>query len=168
MIDYLAELKIRKGLLTVLPKLTEAPFVSNGSDPSRGISENHDSIVSNGSALSSPFPENTITDADALSTARAALFVERGLDQGEAEKLAARLEIRDQQRDDRNLCLECVHFYGNTKVSRCRKWREIGLISGAEIPSDTATLLQRCGSFESVLGRIDYTREPSLTERTEK
>jgi hypothetical protein len=41
---------------------------------------------------------------------RMGLFQRRGLAEDEAEVLASRLVLRDQQRDDRRVCLECVHL----------------------------------------------------------
>jgi hypothetical protein len=41
---------------------------------------------------------------------REALFRRRGLTATEAEAWADRLALRDQDRDDRRLCLECQHI----------------------------------------------------------
>ena len=40
-------------------------------------------------------------------TFRVGLFQRRGLDEPDAQALAERLALRDQQRDDRRVCLEC-------------------------------------------------------------
>ena len=42
-------------------------------------------------------------------TFRAGLFQRRGLPKAEAEFLADRLALRDQERDDRRVCRECTH-----------------------------------------------------------
>lgn len=42
-------------------------------------------------------------------TFRTALFKRRGLLESEAELLADRLALRDMERDDRRVCLECKH-----------------------------------------------------------
>lgn len=40
---------------------------------------------------------------------RAALFQRRGMTEAEAQFLADRLALRDQERDDRRVCVECKH-----------------------------------------------------------
>lgn len=40
---------------------------------------------------------------------RVALFTRRGRTESEAEFLADRLALRDQEKDDRRVCLECKH-----------------------------------------------------------
>lgn len=41
---------------------------------------------------------------------RLGLFQRRGVDEQRAESLADRLALRDQERDDRRICLECQHL----------------------------------------------------------
>jgi hypothetical protein len=79
--------------------------------------------------------------------ARLALFTDRGLSMEEAEILADRMVTRDQQADERRLCLECLHLSGGPERRRCSQWREVGLINGAAIPGELVTILQRCPAF---------------------
>lgn len=64
---------------------------------------------------------------------RAGLFQRRGLPASEAECLADRLALRDQERDDRRVCLECKHIRPQL---RC--------IHAHAVLND---VLQRCPSF---------------------
>lgn len=43
-------------------------------------------------------------------TFRQALFQRRGVDLFQAEALADKLAVRDYERDDRRMCLECKHL----------------------------------------------------------
>ena len=43
-------------------------------------------------------------------TFRLGLFTRRGLPESEAERLADRLALRDQAKDDRRVCMECQHI----------------------------------------------------------
>lgn len=67
-------------------------------------------------------------------TFRHALFRQRGLSDHAAEALADRLALRDQDRDDRRVCLECKHIKPQL---RC--------VHNHAVLTD---LLQRCHHFE--------------------
>lgn len=77
-------------------------------------------------------------------TFRVGLFQRRGLPPREAEKLADRLALRDYQRDDRRVCLECESIQRN---GRCFKSSH-GLMPGfSRFFEPLRTTLQRCASF---------------------
>ena len=87
-----------------------------------------------------------------LFNRRAALFVRRGADEAQAEKLADRLVTRDREDDDRRLCLECRHLQGATPW-RCGNWCMAGVAvrSGdAGLARDMVMLLQRCPGAHSI------------------
>ena len=64
---------------------------------------------------------------------RIGLFQRRGLSEAKAESLADRLALRDDQRDDRRLCLECAALLS---AVRCKHGHAVLL-----------EVLQRCPSF---------------------
>ena len=63
---------------------------------------------------------------------RQPLLVRRGLTERQADKAADRLALRDQQDDDRRMCLECAHLLSPT---RCKKGIAV------------VHVLQRCSRF---------------------
>lgn len=63
---------------------------------------------------------------------RIELFQRRGLIEREAEQLADRLADRDEDGDDRRVCLECQHLRGNNCAAGSTPFR---------------STLQRCPSF---------------------
>jgi hypothetical protein len=96
-------------------------------------------------------------DGDELQ-AQADPFIERrdqlgraGLHQDDAALMAWKLERRDREHDERRLCIECQHLFGDADGWRCFRWRQRQVFSPA-IPSDMVTsILHRCGGFEVVL-----------------
>ena len=64
---------------------------------------------------------------------RLGLFKRRGLPESEAERLADRLALRDQEKDDRRVCMECQHI---RPQGRC--------VHRHAVLND---LLQRCNNF---------------------
>jgi hypothetical protein len=85
-------------------------------------------------------------EAVSLRHLRKEFFIMRHVDAGRAVTLAERLELRDHQRDDRRLCLECSHMSGTETARRCAQWPNTGM-PGPRIPADTVDLLQRCSMF---------------------
>ena len=83
-----------------------------------------------------------------LFAARLARFTTKGVIQIDAEKLAAKLAIRDREDDDRRLCLECSHLGGYGRTSwRCRNWQATDIAIKArdsQLPADLVFQLQRC------------------------
>lgn len=76
---------------------------------------------------------------------RAALFRRRGLTEREAEDLAERLTLRDQERDDRRVCLECSHLqHDGGCFAAAQGW----LRNTSRKHQPVLALLQRCESFE--------------------
>lgn len=65
---------------------------------------------------------------------RVALFMRRGLPEDTAERVADRLAFRDQDLDERRLCIECVHI---KPLHRC-------VINNLGIRG----VLHRCPSFQ--------------------
>ena len=94
-----------------------------------------------------PFPKSSENDTFAV---RVALFTGCDLSMDDAETMAYRLECRDREHDDRQLCLECLHLYGSSSARRCGMWQALGIHSPA-IPTELVTLLQRCNGFHKKL-----------------
>jgi hypothetical protein len=83
-------------------------------------------------------------------TARLARFIDKGATQADAESLADRLVIRDREKDDRAMCLECAHLH---VAGRCGNWQRSGVAtraSDAQLPTAFMHLLQRCDGFTGV------------------
>jgi hypothetical protein len=81
-------------------------------------------------------------------TARFARFTDRGLDLPGAELLADRLLIRDRERDDRTVCLECSYMQWG---GRCGNWDKAGVAvrsRDAQLPTEFFHQLQRCDGFK--------------------
>ena len=81
-----------------------------------------------------------------IVTARVALFASRGFAGDSADDLATRLTQRDLEGDDRRVCLECRHMYGDVERSRCRQWRKLW-IGDASMPGELTAILKRCSEF---------------------
>ena len=80
-------------------------------------------------------------------TFRVALFIRRGLSHEAAEQLGEKLVQRDQDRDDRRMCLECAHLQARgTCFAAQRGW--LPATSARHEP--VRDLLQRCERFEFV------------------
>ena len=83
-------------------------------------------------------------------TARLARFTDKGAALDMAESLADKLVIRDRDKDDRRICLECSHLAGYAKSWRCGNWQRAGIAiqsRDAGLPGDLVHLLQRCDGF---------------------
>ena len=84
-------------------------------------------------------------------TMRLSRFTGKGVTADDAERLADKLVIRDREKDDRRLCLECLHLGGYGAGSwRCGAWRGAGVAIRArdnQLPADFVSLLQRCDGF---------------------
>ena len=59
----------------------------------------------------------TAAAVDNVIGIRLALFHDRGLNRAAAIALADRLTVRDQQHDERRVCLECAHMAGTANAS---------------------------------------------------
>ena len=92
--------------------------------------------------------------------ARVALFEIRGFGTDAANDLATQLTRRDLDRDDRRVCLECRHMYGDAHRSRCSQWRKLW-IGDPSMPAELVATLQRCGGF---MHRIDASIRPDVHE----
>lgn len=82
-------------------------------------------------------------------TARLARFTDKGLDLDAGERLADRLVIRDRERDDRRLCMECTHL-SSAGAWRCLNWQRAGVAiraRDAQLPAELVHQLQRCEGF---------------------
>ena len=84
--------------------------------------------------------------------ARLARFTDKGLSLDMAEALADKLVKRDREKDDRRLCLECVHLAGHAAgMWGCRNWRKAGVATNARDAQLSAALVnqpQRCDGFK--------------------
>jgi restriction endonuclease Mrr len=81
-------------------------------------------------------------------TARLVRFTDRGLTMDDAERMADRLVIRDRQKDDRAICLECTHLH---RAGRCGNWQRAGVAiqsRDAQLAPEFMHLLQRCDGFK--------------------
>ena len=67
-----------------------------------------------------------------------------GLPLHKAEALAARLAARDQDDDDRRMCLECINLERSGRCARARMGKLLGADRALEPVPDK---LQRCTSF---------------------
>ena len=78
-------------------------------------------------------------------TLRVGLFERRGLDTDHAEQIADRLAERDQERDDRRMCIECAQLQQDGGCFAARR----GLMSNASRSlHPVKTILMRCEHFE--------------------
>ena len=91
-------------------------------------------------------------------TARLTLFTDKGLKLDDAETLADKLVIRDREKDDRRLCLECLHLAGYGAASwRCGNWQAAGVAiraRDAQLAGDLVCQLQRCEGFSDQYARV--------------
>ncbi len=87
------------------------------------------------------------------------LFRRRGVPEAQAEKLVDRLVIRDAEKDDRHLCIECQHLDDDNdcfaarllKVARERHPNRPARRHATEpIQQPMRTVLQRCSAFAFV------------------
>lgn len=82
-------------------------------------------------------------DADTFN-ARMALFTDKGVSLGDAERLAERLVIRDREGDDRRLCLECSYYGSSGRCVAAATGRLPGVSARLE---PVPTILWRCDAF---------------------
>ena len=76
---------------------------------------------------------------------RVGLFERRGLTTDESEKLADHLAARDQERDDRRMCIECSQLQQDGGCFAARR----GLMSNASRSlHPVKTILMRCEHFD--------------------
>lgn len=75
---------------------------------------------------------------------RVTLFQNRGINATEAERLAAQLQRRDREADDRVICPECAHLQGLLHWRCSRKQLADGM------GQDIACRLQRCQGFTPI------------------
>lgn len=75
---------------------------------------------------------------------RTGLFGRRGLEPGEAERIADRLALRDQERDERRMCIECQHLQ---QRGGCFQHQQGRLTGASKFFQPMPLLLQRCPSF---------------------
>ncbi len=76
---------------------------------------------------------------------RAGLFQRRGWLESKAEFMADRLALRDQERDDRRICLECQHIQ---RSGGCFIAAQGRMPNASKRMQPVTDLLQRCESFE--------------------
>lgn len=81
-----------------------------------------------------------------ITSARVAVFADRGMNPDDSLVLALRLAQRDQERDDRRVCLECAHLSGGGRSWSCSQWRKTGM-KGPPTPADLIDIPQRCAGF---------------------
>ena len=76
---------------------------------------------------------------------RTALFARRGVPVAQAEALADQLAVRDFDRDDRRLCLECQHLQRSGQCfASAQGWMAPGTPKRYE---PVSRILQRCEAF---------------------
>ena len=87
-------------------------------------------------------------------TTRLALFTDNGLSLDDADALVDKLVTRDRDFDDRRLCMECIHLFGNDRRGwGCRNWQQAGVASrvrDAQLSAALVCQLQRCDGFKDV------------------
>ena len=80
--------------------------------------------------------------------ARVVLFVQRqGMRADTAEALADKLVAGDRGKDERRVCVECVHLTRAGRTLTCDKPGR-ARIGAAGVAKEFAVLLQRCPSFQ--------------------
>lgn len=104
------------------------------------------------------FDQDHPVPASTTTTARVAVFRDRGLNADDSLSLALRLARRDGERDDRRVCLECAHLSGGGRSWSCSQWRKTGM-KGSATPADLVDILQRCAGFAAHL-RINEKGRP--------
>ncbi|MDP3139826.1 MAG: hypothetical protein Q8N17_26255 [Burkholderiaceae bacterium] len=77
---------------------------------------------------------------------RVALFKRRGLNEAQAEALADRLALRDQEKDDRRVCLECEHLQN---AGTCFAAQQGWMRSVSTHLAPVRDLLGRCTHFSA-------------------
>ena len=85
-------------------------------------------------------------------TARLVRFTDKGMGLEVAELVADKLVMRDRERDDRRLCLECDHL-GRAGAWRCGNWQRAGVAirsKDAQLPGGLVQALQHCDGFIGV------------------
>lgn len=76
---------------------------------------------------------------------RVPMFIRRGLIPSEAEQLADRLALRDQEKDTRRMCIECDRLQQDDGCFALKQ----GWIEGAsKFARPIKTVLLRCQSFK--------------------
>ena len=75
---------------------------------------------------------------------RVALFQRRGCSEARAEAFADRLALRDQQRDDRRMCIECSHLQQRGTCFAAASGAMRGVARRLE---PVKLVLQRCPNF---------------------
>lgn len=78
---------------------------------------------------------------------RASLFQRRGVDAKRADELVQRLTQRDADRDDRIMCLECVHLQ---RSGHCFAAAQGWIAGAAKRMEPVKEILMRCERFEWV------------------
>ena len=92
-------------------------------------------------------------NSSAMNTAEIFTFylrLEQFFGRPDAEQLADRLVIRDRDREERVMCVECKYLQG----LNCRNWVQAGVAlkaEGATLPSSFTVLLQRCDGFKPAI-----------------
>lgn len=78
-------------------------------------------------------------------TKRVALFRRRGLSESQAERVADRLALRDQERDERHLCIECANLTGGGNCAAAAGDYDADPLAPVRHPSKF--IFQRCHGF---------------------
>jgi len=76
---------------------------------------------------------------------RVGLFKRRGCSEEQAGELAELLLLRDADRDDRRMCIECAHLQ---RDSGCFAARQGWIAGAAAYLTPVQNMLQRCERFE--------------------
>lgn len=115
------------------------------------------------------WPHTTAMNTRELDSyaARLERFTGKGLIQPDAETLADKLVIRDREKDDRRLCLECMHLSGYGQASwRCGNWQAAGIAirpRDSQLPADLVLQLQRCDGWTAHLSANDLQLQGAPT-----
>lgn len=137
-----AELRAAKpALLALLEFSPESPQTAEGRKPQPGATH---------PAPSAEQPQEAAPaiPAGATRTARRLRLMRWGWPEAEAERLAARLERRDSEQDDRRFCFECLNLSGHQASGwRCSSSKRASVSS--VLPPALVQMPQRCPSFSS-------------------
>jgi hypothetical protein len=149
---------------SALPQLACTPDTSDTPKNGESVRSASDSVATQPDCRAT-MPCLVAAAPDGIRSVRVALFLMYHVAPEEAEQLAERLGRRDLERDDRRLCLECVHLSGAADARRCANWRVTGM-RGNAIPADLVGLLQRCAGFAQCAGLAPISLAVPLDEWT--
>ena len=155
---WLARLKSQNGPCTHPTELTKPGFVGFVGSIPAGIEKTGGDPTASNDGQPDPdrwcYPVGDAMNTREIETftARLVRFTDKGMGLEVAELVADKLVMRDRERDDRRLCLECDHL-GRAGAWRCGNWQRAGVAirsQDAQLPGGLVQELQHCDGFIGV------------------